>query len=106
MVARLSRELEVYESRIDQLSLIVGEDQSETFALAEWNRLVEAEQKQSRLFSELVTKQDEIITTLLSGSSADSEEIREILREVQETRETLSVTNQQASTIRSELVSL
>lgn len=106
MVARLTRELEIYEARIEQLALITGELQAEAYAIEDWNRLVAAEQNQSQLFAELVQQQDEIITTLLAGSSADSPEIRAILQEVREIQETLIVANKQASTIRSELVSL
>jgi hypothetical protein len=105
MVSRLAREIEVYESYVNQLSVIQGEDNASEFQITQWNKLAEEEQKQSALFSELVTKQDQIINTLLAGKSASSPEIIEILREVKEIQETLVVINAQVANVRSELVS-
>lgn len=106
MVARLAREIEVFESSVEQLAIIAGEDVREDYQVDVWNSLATEELKQSELFSSLVQKQDQIISTLLDGKSASSPEITEILQEVRELQETLIVVNQQASSIRSELVSL
>lgn len=106
MVARMAREFEIYQNYISQLEIITGGEMSDEYDLVNWQMLVDAEQQQSLLFSNLVQLQDQIITTLLSGSSPASAEIVAILREVQEVQEMLIVTNKQASTIRAELVSL
>jgi hypothetical protein len=105
MVSRLAREIEVYETYVYQLETVLSADAADEFQIAQWNKLAREEQKQSDLFSKLVLKQDEIITTLLSGKSANSVEIIEILREVNEIQGTLVVTNQQVANIRSDLVS-
>lgn len=105
MVARLSREIEVYESYILQLEEVTGRQVAEA-NLSEWQTLAAEERKQSQLFSELVQKQDEIISALLAGNSPDSEEVTDILREVTEIQGNLIVANQQAANLRSNLVNL
>ena len=105
MVSRLSREIQVYETYVNQLETILSADVTEEFQLSQWNKLAREEEKQSDLFSKLVLKQDEIITTLLSGKSASSVEIAEILREVNDIQGNLIVTNQQVANIRADLVS-
>lgn len=106
MVSRLQREIEIYETFVNQLSNLSGEDEAIEYKVAEWKNLSELEAKQSDLFSKLVLLQDQIITELLSGSTPDSEEIATILQQVKETQETLVVTKSQATDIRSILVSL
>lgn len=106
MVARLSREIEVFEDYVGLLETVVDEDLDDQYSLTEWKELSAAEQKQSELFTKLVTLQDKIISTLLLGKSAQSPEISEILLEVKEVQETLIVTNTQASTLKSSLISL
>ena len=105
MVSRLAREIEVYQTYVNQLSTILDEDVSADFMISGWNKLSVEEQKQSELFSQLVVKQDEIISTLLTGKSANSAEIIDILREVKEIQETLVVTNKQVANVRAELIS-
>jgi len=105
MATRLVREIEVYESYVEQLSLVTGSDESESYNVEQWRELAVAEKKMSELFSDLVTKQDQIIRALLSGSSSQSEDIQLILREVNEIQETLTVTNTQVSRLRADLVS-
>jgi len=105
MVSRLAREIEIYQTYVDQLSTILNKDTATEFEINQWDKLAQEEQKQSDLFSQLVVKQDQIISTLLTGKSASSPEIIEILREVKEIQETLIVTNKQVSTIRAELIS-
>lgn len=106
MVARLSREIEIYESYVDLLGKITGEDLSTAFDVPKWQTLAAEEKKQSELFTGLVSVQDEIITTLLSGSRPDSTDIQLILQKAREIQETLAVTNKQTATIRAELVNL
>jgi hypothetical protein len=106
MVARLAREIEVYENYVNQLSVITGDDLSPEFKLEEWKSLAEAENKLSGLFAQLVISQDKIIGTLLEGKSPSSPEIAQILHEVGQVQETLTVTNTQTSNLRSRLISL
>lgn len=106
MVSRLNREVEVYSAYVNQLNTVTGDNVSDTYNLEEWQKLATEEQKLSTLFSELVVKQDEIISTLLTGSSPQSQEIITILREVNEIQETLAVTNAQINTLRTELIDL
>lgn len=106
MVARLSREIEVYKSYVDLLNAELNEDLTDAFKVPQWQALAAEEQKQSEMFTDLVSVQDEIISTLLAGKSPASPEMAEILRKAQETQETLIVANKQASKLRSELVSL
>lgn len=106
MVSRLTREIEVYESYVNLLSAELNEDLSISFNVPQWQALAAEEQKQSEMFTDLVAVQDQIITTLLSGKSPTSPEIVEVLRSAKEIQETLIVVNKQASSLRSELVSL
>ena len=106
MIARLTREIQIYETYINQLAVLLEDDLSDTYMVAEWQQLAVLEQEQSDLFAELVSKQNDIISTLLSGNNADSDEITTILQAVREIQETLVVTRKQAETIRSTLTSL
>lgn len=106
MVARLAREIEVYEAQVQQLGIILDADVSEQFSVPQWQALAAQEQIQGELFSELVRLQDQIIAALISGTTVESEEMSDILRQVAEVQETLVVANLQAGSIRSELVPL
>ena len=106
MTSRLSREIDVYEVFVNQLSLVTNEDLSEQYKLEEWRSLSEQEQKQSELFSEMVVLQDRIITTLLEGKSADSAEILTILDEVKEVQENLLLATSKATEIRNKIISI
>lgn len=106
MVARLAREVEVYEKFVKQLSVVIGSDQTAEFPLAAWQQLAAEEQKLSEGLAELVRYQDQIITALLEGKTAVSPEVRDILFQVNETNEQLRLANTQSSRIRSELVDL
>lgn len=106
MVSRLSREIEIYDSYVTQLGVIRGEDLSSEFALTDWKNLASEEKKQSELFARLVTLQDNIIATLLTGRSVQSTEIIEILQQVREVQQTLVVANAQASKVRARLIPL
>lgn len=106
MVSRFSREIDIYEDYVKQLNVITGNDNSQVFAVASWQTLSEKEQQKSELYAELVKLQDEIITTLLAGKSANSPEITSILQQVNEVREGLMLANIQADKIRAELIPL
>lgn len=106
MVSRLARETEIYEAYVTQFETISDTAESEQFQLTAWKNLVEQEQRQSELFASLVGLQDDIISILLDGGNPQSEEIQNILQEVQQKQETLLVANKQSANIRSELISL
>jgi hypothetical protein len=106
MVSRMSREYEVLEILVHQLSNLTGADATSEYQLANWKELSDLELKQSDLFSSLVSLQDNIITVLLEGNTASSQDITKILQEVSTVQQTLSVVNMQASTVRSGLVPL
>lgn len=104
MVARLTREVEIYDSLVSQLEIVTGASKKETYNVETWQSLARDEEKQSELFTDLVRTQDRIIATLLSGKPATSPEIQTILNEVKETQETLSVTNMQTADLRAQLL--
>ncbi len=106
MASRFEREVEIYETFIHQLSNISRDDKLSEYKVEEWKNLASLETKQSELFSELVNVQDEIITELIAGNSAASEEIVGILHEAAAINDNLSVTINQSSNLRSTLVSL
>jgi len=106
MVARLSREIEIYESDIAQLSDITGRDQSDNYKLAAWQQLAAGEATQSQHFSAMVRAQKQIIDTLLTGKSAASEEIKTILSEVSEIKEALLLAKTQTDMLRTDLTAL
>lgn len=106
MVSRLGREVEVYTSQIEQLETLTNNRVFETYKVDIWKQLVEQENVQSELFSSLVAQQDTIISTLMSGSKADSMEMKAVLKEARETQESLLVTNRQAADTRATLIPL
>jgi len=105
MTSRLSREIEIYQIYVNQLSSIVNADKNDEFKVTNWQQLAIKEQKQSEQFGELVRLQDQIISTLLSGKNQSSPEITEILATVQTVQQELLSANKEASLIRSNLVS-
>lgn len=106
MVARLTREIEIYENYVNQLSVIKDKEMSPSFSVEKWQALAAGERKQSELFAELVNLQDQIISALLEGKTANSPEIKEILQRVVDVKETQIVTSKQIANIRSELIPL
>lgn len=106
MVTKLEREIEIYTSYVDQLDAVSDEDVNKLYKVETWKKLSREEKTQSELFTSLVKQQDKIITTLLQGKSASSEEMKEILQEVKETQEMLVLTNRQAADTRAELLAL
>ncbi len=106
MVSRLGREVEVYINQIEQLQTLTNNKVFETYKVDIWKQLVEQENAQSELFSSLVMQQDTIISTLMSGSRADSLEMKAVLKEARETQESLIATNRQAAVTRTALIPL
>jgi len=106
MVARLSREGEVFEEYVTLLSAVTGIDATEVHSVSAWKRLIEGEQTQSVLFSEEVRLQKQIIDELLAGNTASSEEMQSILVKALETREALLLAKAKTDALRDELTSL
>jgi hypothetical protein len=106
MSARFSREIEAYEAQVALLNILTATDESKEAHVAEWKALVVEEQKQSVLFAQLVTAQRQIIDALIDGKSAGSDDIVAILTAVNETKEALVYSRQQADQIRSTVSSL
>ena len=106
MVARFSREVEVYASYVDQLKTVSNKNTVNSYHVDTWKNLAQEEQKQSVLFAKLVSLQGSIIETLIAGKSPDSEEIRAVLKQVKETQTSLLQANQNAAEIRKALIPL
>lgn len=106
MVARLTREIEIYATYVNQLQSISNERTVAEYQTETWKRLAQAEETQSVQFAKLVTLQESIISTLLSGKSAGSPEIQTILTEVNITQTALAAAHQESATIRTELLPL
>jgi hypothetical protein len=104
VVAQLQREVAVLASYVDLMNALTSSDSSQKYDTASWGRLVEYEQDQSEGFEELVIAQKNIIDTLLADKAADSPEMLTILDAVKETQESLLFANNQAATLRAELV--
>lgn len=106
MVARMKREFDLYESYTEQLEVLRATELDKESKVEEWRALVELEARQNELFTSLVTLQGRIIDELLAGNTINSPEMTEILAEVREVRENLTLAGTQASSVRSEVLSL
>lgn len=106
MSSRFSREVEIYEDYVNQLSIITGESEQENFPVEEWKKLATEESKQGEYSVDLVRLQGTIINTLLAGNASNSDEILEILNEVKEVQENLSLAKMNSSKIKEGLISL
>jgi len=104
MSSRMNREVDIYETFVNQLSVIQGENLNDKYNLKLWRALAEEEQKQTHLFSKLVNLQERIILTLLEGKAISSPEIATILAEVKEVQENISLANIKASEIRNQII--
>jgi hypothetical protein len=105
MVARLDRETEILAQYADQLRTLQGSDEY-SLPIAKWEQLVELEQTQQVLFTDLVRLQGEIITALRAGDTITSESIVAILGRVQDARDGLELAKTQTDTLRQQLTSL
>ncbi len=102
--AKLEREVEIFAALIEQLEVVTNTKTVESYRLSEWQALAQEEQKQSDLFSQLVTKQEVIIKALLEGKKPESEELKKIMQETQQVQQTLLVASKQTTEIRSQLI--
>jgi predicted transcriptional regulator len=106
MVARLSREIEIYKTFVDQLEVLSDKESVGRYEVSTWETLADQERRQSEEFTKLVQLQDKIISTLLSGNATDSLEIKAVLEEVAQAQQSLTVSNMQATEIRQKLIPL
>jgi len=106
MVARFTREIEVYEGQVNLLDTLTTSNEFDAFQVEQWQELVAYEQTQSDLFTTLVIAQKQIIDALIAGQSASSPPVVEILTGVQETREALVFARAKAAETRASLTSL
>jgi hypothetical protein len=105
MVSRLLREIEVFSSQVSQLETI-KKGGVEDYRVVVWQSLGEQERIQSEQFTKLITIQDSIIKTLLSGKSAASPEVKAILEEAKATQTELTIANKKAAELRAALTAL
>ncbi len=105
MVARFLREIEIFTSFVAQLEKI-SKKESQDYRVEVWQALGEQEKIQSDQFSKLVTIQDRIIKTLLSGKSANSPEVKAILEEAKAIQTELTIANKKAAELRTALTAL
>jgi len=105
-VMQFARELAALESLVSQLDVLTMTSTDQKYATASWEDLLGYEMSVSQGLNNLVQAQREIIDALLEGKLADSAEIVAILSSVNETRQSLIQANQQAATLRDELMVL
>jgi hypothetical protein len=106
MVARLSREIEVYASYVDQLKTVSNKKNVASYQVELWRELAAAEKRQSESFGNLAILQGEIIELLREGKKPSALEVRDTLTEVAKVQQALSAANIEAGGIRKSLVSL
>jgi len=104
MVARLSREIEVYESYVQQLKTVSDKKTVASYSVERWKELAEAEKRQSNAFTNLAQLQGTIISLLNDGKSPTSKEVNDTLTKVKEQQQILAVANTEASEIRKSLL--
>jgi hypothetical protein len=105
LASRLEREVEVYSTYVDQLTALSRQFEIDDYNVEKWRLLADLEQAQSKLFTQLVTLQDQIIKSLLTGKTTESTEITEILSRVKTAQKTLVDTNNQIAEVQTVLKS-
>ena len=106
MVARLSREFEVYQDYVSLLEVADKRVSLTEYPVADWSRVVEMEEKRSDLSKELVRIQKDIIVELLKGTPPTAKEIRSKVAEASEVKDTLAYLGIQIDSIRDEVIGL
>lgn len=103
MVTRLEQSVDRLKENITILSLL--KDVGEYHAVSEaFSNLVTLEQGRSSLLVELADIQQDIITHLISGASAQSSEVTSLVAYAKNVSESLDVSNHQIDALRSTLV--
>ncbi|MEK7462633.1 MAG: hypothetical protein AAB618_03590 [Patescibacteria group bacterium] len=104
MVARLEREVEVYENYVQQLGTINPSNIDE-YQVGLYKELAAEEKFRSETFSSLVIHQNKIVTLLLEGKDVTSPEVKSILEQVKLTQQILTNTSAAVSEKRQALIS-
>lgn len=89
MTSRLKREVEIYSQYVSLLENIGSQNVTE-YQVKRWNEIVDFEIQRTELSQKLVTIQREIIQILLDGKTITSPEMRTLLEQAQESKDTLS----------------
>jgi hypothetical protein len=95
VVTALKRELEVYTKYIALLSLAYTRVDTHSYNVAEWESIVALHAKKSELSLQLVFIQGKIIRALGEGTKIQSEPMQALLKEGQDTKDSLLVVSQQ-----------
>lgn len=106
MVARFQREYEVYEAYVDLLSHINSKAALIEYPRETWGELVSLETMRSKLASELVQIQLQIITELRAGAGVSSDAIQVQITQANEVKESLSFTGVQIDRLRENVLRL
>ncbi len=106
MVAQLEREYEVYASYIALLSPLDARSAALDFDVETWRALVDLEKSRSAMYSDLVSMQLEIITSLRGGAAATSVEIANQINAANEIRTKLVYTGTQIDRLREQVTDL
>lgn len=103
MVARFTREYEVFAEFVNLLAIVDDAISISEFRVNDWQRLVELETRRSEIYIEQADVQLEIIVALQAGESVASEVITELTNKAKNIKEEDIVLNQQIDTLRTSL---
>lgn len=103
MATRLQREYEAYLSFIELLAMTDSKTKNTNYNTQLWGDIVTLEVKRSDLNTALVEIQGRIIEALLEGAAIGGDQIQALLKEGQETKESLFLIAPQIDAVRSEL---
>jgi hypothetical protein len=106
MVARLSREFEVYEDYVVLLQVVDSREKTIEYPVEKWSQLVSFEKERSELSSELVSIQKDIIDALINGVSADAVSMKEKVAQAQEVKDNLSLLGVKIDALRDDVIDL
>lgn len=106
MTSRMEREIVLLAEYLDLLATLKTVPDTQRARLGDWQLLVESETTMNQHFGKLVSLQGDIINSLVDGASASSAEIQDILSEVTDTRNLISVTASQSENLRQQLQTL
>jgi alpha-N-acetylglucosamine transferase len=106
MVSKLEREFEVYSEYVKLLSLADTKTDTTTFSLEYWKSIVALHTQKSNLSLRLVSVQGRIISALIERTPIQSESMQALLREGQDTKDSLLVVSKQITDAEAKLQGL
>lgn len=104
MFLQMQDEFDTLENLVEMRKKI-DDFSEESINYTKWKELVNNEREISNIFQDMVRVQSDIIQVLLSGKNINSEEVNELLKEVQEIKVKLNEATEKASSIRVVLIS-